>query len=599
MQQVTLIQAFVNHVKAQPDEPFLFYKQIGEWREVSWREVGEKVRSMALGLQALGVEKGDRISPISTTIPDMAYCCMATAACGAIYAAIYHTNSPKECAHVINDARARIAFAEDQTQLAKLKTVWRDCPTLERIIVFRMQGTDDDRRIMTLDALIELGKRESEGAGRDRYYERIELGRPEDAVAIIYTSGTTGAPRGAVFTHAGIIRNLTEQAKYFPISKSEKGIGYLPMAHAIELMDGHWRHVFFGFPHVYAESLQTLFDDVRQTEPTFFFTTPRFYEKHYNELMARIDKSPLWKKKLMKWCLETGSKYQDMKEDSRKSASSAMLSIMNSVASLIYFRKVRAAVDKKLRWASSGAAPIPARILHFFRSCGMPIYEGFGLTESQGLICLNRPGAWKIGTVGKPMDGVEVAFSEEGELLVKGWTRCAGYWNNPEATEELFHEGWLHTGDLGYLDEDGFMHVTGRKKEIIITSTGKNIAPLALQNLLKTSPYISEAVVFGEGKTFLTALVTLNEEKVIQCLKDRNPARAEFSDLFRDPDVVDLIGKEIETRNQELANIERIKKFTILESHFRQDCDELTPTMKVKRKVVEQRYKNEIEAMYT
>jgi long-chain acyl-CoA synthetase len=598
MQRSTLIGAFNDNVTGKSDQPFLFHKQDGRWKEVSWREVGEKVRDMALGLMALGVEKGDRISPISNTIPEMAYCSLATAATGAIFAAIYHTNSPKECAHVINDAGARIAFAEDRAQLAKLKAAWPDCPTLERIIVFKMEGTDDDPRVITLDQLMELGKRESEDAGYNRYYGQLESIQPSDVIAIIYTSGTTGAPKGAIFTHAGIIRNLTEQAKCFPISKSEKGIGYLPMAHAIELMDGHWRHVYFGFPHVYAQSLQTLFDDVRETEPTFFFTTPRFYEKHYNEQIALIDTSPSWKKKLANWCLSIGSKYQDMKEGHGSSTSSTMLSIKNSMASLIYFRKVRAAVDKRLRWASCGAAPTPPKILHFFRSCGMPIYEGFGMTESQGLICLNRPGAWKIGTIGKPMDGVEVAFSQDAELLVKGWTRCAGYWNNPEATEELFRDGWLHTGDLGFLDEDGYMIITGRKKEIIITSTGKNITPLTIQNLLKTSPYISEAVVFGEGKTFLTALIALNDEKVIQYLTDRNSAQTTSVNLAKNPQVLDLIGKEIEAKNQELANIEKIKKFTILEGQLRQDRDELTPTMKVKRRVVEQRYKGEIEAMY-
>jgi long-chain acyl-CoA synthetase len=228
----------------------------------------------------------------------------------------------------------------------------------------------------------------------------------------------------------------------------------------------------------------------------------------------------------------------------------------------------------------------------------MPIYEGFGMTESQGLIALNRPGAWKVGTVGKPMDGVEVTFNEDGELLVKGWTRCAGYWNRPEATEELFRDGWLHTGDIGFIDEDGFVHITGRKKELIITSTGKNIAPLNIQNLLKTSPYISEAIIFGEGKTYLTALITLDEEKTTRYARDNGIAFSDLETLAGDPAVVDLIQSEIEMRNQQLARIEQVKKFTILGGQFRQDRDELTPTMKVKRSVVERRYKSDIEAMY-
>jgi long-chain acyl-CoA synthetase len=594
----TLVQAFMSNVNYGKDQAFLLYKHEGEWRSVTWRQVGETVRNMSLGLLALGIEKGDRISPISNTKPEMAYCCLAIAAVGAIFAAIYHTNSPSECAHVINDAGARIAFAEDDMQLGKLKAMWNDCPTLEKIVVFGTEQAEGDPRIITMNQLMELGKNEFDKTGTSRYVERMESIHPTDVISIIYTSGTTGPPKGVMFTHAGIIRNLTEEAKYFPMTERDMGIGVLPMAHAIELMDLHWRHVYFGFPHAYAQSIQTLLEDVRETKPTFLFTTPRFYEKHYQRLTAMIDGEPAWKKKLINWSLDIGTRYQDAREKNGGYCPSAVLSVKHGIASLLCLRKIRALVDDRLRWSSSGGAPIQPKILGFFRSCDMPIYEGFGMTESQGLIALNRPGAWKVGTVGKPMDGVEVSFDEEGELLVKGWTRCAGYWNRPEATEELFRDGWLHTGDIGFIDEDGFLHITGRKKELIITSTGKNIAPLNIQNLLKTSPYISEAIIFGEGKTYLTALITLDEEKITQYAKDRGIAFSDLKTLAGDPAVVDLIQSEVEIQNQQLARIEQVKKFTILGGQFRQDRDELTPTMKVKRSVVERRYKSDIEAMY-
>jgi long-chain acyl-CoA synthetase len=492
----------------------------------------------------------------------------------------------------------RIAFAEDHTQLEKLKVAWSDCPHLERIIVLKAAKPDDDPRIMTLEHLIELGKEEFKKNGDPVYYERIQSVRPEDLTAIIYTSGTTGPPKGVMDTNAGMIRNLTETTKFFPVSEKSRGISYLPMAHALELMNGHWYHVLYGFPQVYAESMQTLYENVRETEPTFFFTTPRFYEKPYNQWMATIEASPGWKKKLISWCLRIGTRYQEMKDSSNRGIAYIPMLLLNSIARLIFFQHVRETVSRKMRWSSSGSAPIPAKILQFFRACGLPVYEGYGLTESQGLVTLNRPGAFKIGTVGKPMDGVELKFTGEGEILVKGWPRCAGYWNNPEATEELFRDGWLHTGDLGYLDEDGYLHISGRKKEILITSTGKNISPLNIENHLKTSPYISQAVVFGEGKTYLTALVTLDEEKITQYASEKNITYNNFASLTQHPAIIELIGKEIEIRNQELARIEQIKKFTILEDQFCQDRDELTPTMKVKRRVVEQRYKDKIAAMY-
>jgi long-chain acyl-CoA synthetase len=598
MPQQTLPQVFADNVKKRGHTPFLLYKHEGRWRSVSWNEVGEKVKYISLGLIALGVKKGDRIAPISETRPEMAYCCLAIATSGAIYAPIYHTNSPKECVHVINDSGARIAFAQDEAQLEKLKAAWKDCPRLERIIVFKAAHLDVDPRVMTLDQLIELGKEEFKRNGEQAYYERIFSVKPEDVSAIIYTSGTTGPPKGVMDTNAGIIRNLIETTKFFPVSEQSKGIGFLPMAHAIELMNGHWYHVFYGFPHAYAESMKTLYDDVKEMEPTFLFTTPRFYEKHYNQLTSTMESAPGWKKKLINWCLRIGARYQEMRDSSNRGIPYRWTLFLNSVAHVIFFRRVHHIVGKKIRWSSSGGAPIPSKILYFFRACGFPIYEGFGLTETTGLITINRPGAFKIGTVGKPMDGVELRFTEEGEILVKGWPRCAGYWNNPEATQELFRDGWLHTGDLGYLDEDGYLHITGRQKEILITSTGKNIAPSNIQNLLKTSPYISDAVVFGEGQTYLTALVTLNEEKITQYANEKNITYHNMASLTQHPAIIDLIGKEIGVKNQDLARIEQIKEFTILEDQFQQNRDELTPTLKVKRRVVEQRYKDKIAAMY-
>jgi long-chain acyl-CoA synthetase len=271
---------------------------------------------------------------------------------------------------------------------------------------------------------------------------------------------------------------------------------------------------------------------------------------------------------------------------------------MNALARPIFFKRVLGTVGGRLEWSSCGSAPIPAKILFFLKACGFSIFEGYGLTESAGLITLNRPGRLRIGTVGPAMDGLEIKIAEDSEILVKGYTRCAGYWNHPEATAELFEGGWLHTGDIGAMDEEGFLKITGRKKEILITSTGKNITPSNIQTLLKTIPYISEAVVFGEGRTYLTAILTLDEEKTAEYAQQHEIPFNSFPELTQHPGIVKLIEKEIEAKNQDLARIEQIKKFTILEDQFRQDRDELTPTMKVKRRVIEQRYKDKITSMY-
>jgi long-chain acyl-CoA synthetase len=288
-----------------------------------------------------------------------------------------------------------------------------------------------------------------------------------------------------------------------------------------------------------------------------------------------------------------------MKYRNKKGISYATIYLLNTLCHTIFFRKVHSPMGGKVKWATCGGSPVPAKTLLFFRACGFPIYEGYGLTESPGVVSQNIPGAVKVGTIGRPLPGMEVKIAEDGEILTKGWARSLGYWNNPEATKELFRDGWLRTGDLGFLDEEGFLHINGRKKEVLITATGKNVTPSNIQNLLKSSPYISEAVVFGEGRMYLTSLVTLNEENVIEYAKQRNLVHSDFASLSQHPLVRELIEKEVKTKNQDLANIEQIKRFTILPNQFRQDLDELTPTMKVKRRVVEKRYGKMIEAMYT
>ena len=594
----SLPAAFIRNVKNLNDAPFLYYKESGRWRPVSWSEIGETVKHMSVGLMALGIEKGDRICPISETRKEMVCMCLAVATSGAIFAPIYHTNSPVECVHVINNSGGRIAYAEDHGQLNKLVSVWDRMPQLEKIIVGTGDVETTDPRILTLDQLIALGRKEVQQEGDRAYYERVESIARDDLTAIIHTSGTTGPPKGVMLTNGGMIKNLEILTDLFPVSSKSRGISVLPMAHQLELMNGHWYHILYGFPQYYADAIHTLYEDVRSSRPTFFFTTPRFYEKVYNEVMAEINAMPDWRKRIVDWCLAVGEKYQDIKYDTPKGGMYYCLKGLNSLARRFFFFKVHAKVGGAMEWSSTGSAPIPAEILLFFRACDFPIYEGYGLTESAGTVAMNMPGAVKCGTVGVPSKGLELKFDEDGELLVRGWARCAGYWGNPEATEELFADGWLRTGDLGFLDEDGFLHLTGRKKEIIITSTGKNISPSNIQILLKTSPYINEAVVFGDGRTYLTALITLDSENVTTYAAKNGIEDKTFAALSQHPKIKDLIAKEIETRNVELARIERIKQFTILENQFSAKHDEIGPTMKVKRNVIQKRYQDVIDAMY-
>jgi long-chain acyl-CoA synthetase len=594
----TLPRIFIEQVNKQKNKTFLLYKDKGQWHHVPWVKVGEQVKLMTLGLMALGVEKGDRVSGISETRPEYAYCCTAIANAGAIFSPIYHTNSPKECAYVINDSGAKIVFAENQEQCQKIMEASRQTHPLEKIIVFENFAPIADPLIISLDRLCELGMQELNTRGEQAYMERLHSVEPDDVTAIIYTSGTTGPPKGVMDTNAGIIRNLEEYTKTFPVHKNDRGLSFLPMAHALELRNGHWFHILYGIPQVYAESMKNLFANVHETEPTFFFTTPRFFEKHYNTILATIETAPEWKKKLIHWSLKKGERFHEIKENSAGGVRYLLSLVQYIVAWIIFIRHVREVVGKKLRYSGVGGAPMAPEMLQFFRACGLPLYEGYGLTEGCGMISANRPGADKIGTVGKPLDGVEVKITEDGEILAKGWIWTKGYWNNDEATKELYKGGWLNTGDLGFLDKDGYLHITGRKKEILITSSGKNVSPSYIENILKMSNYISQAVVFGEGKNYLSALITLNPEETIKFARENDIGFSDFPDLTRKKEIIDLIQKEIEQKNEELARIEQIRKFTILEGEFRQDREEVTPTFKVKRKVIGERYRDMVEAMY-
>ena len=598
MEQWTLPKVFYEQLNRLQDKTFLIYKKDNQWQRVSWAEVGEKVRNLALGLMKLGVKKGDRVSVISETRPDYAYTVTAIANSGAIFAGIYQTNSPKECAHVINDSGARIIFAENRTQCDKILKASETCPHIEKIIVFDPFFPIDDPRLMSLDDLCALGQAEYDRNGDGAYLERLNEVKPEDVTAIIYTSGTTGLPKGVMDTNRGILMNLREYTKFFPVRETDRGLSFLPMAHALELRNGHWLHITFGIEQVYAEGMRQLFDNVREMGPTFFFTTPRFFEKHYNNISADIENASGWKKVLIKWCLKVGARYNDDSWNVKGETPGIIISLKYAIAIGLFINNVRERVGRKLRYGGVGGAPMTAEMLNFFRACGFPLYEGYGLTEGCGQLAINRPGVFKLGTVGKPLDGIEVKLKEDGEIIAKGWLCTPGYWNNKEATDELYEGGWLNTGDIGTFDEDGFLKITGRKKEIIITSGGKNVSPSYIENMLKLSAYVSQAVVFGEGKDYITALFTLNQEEVERYAKKNDIKYSDYADLISKKEIVDLIQREIDIQNKELAKVENIRKFTILKDEFSQEREEVTPTFKIKRRIINERYKDLVAKMY-
>ncbi len=594
----TFSKIFIEQVNRLGDKAFLRYKKNGAWQQVTWNEAGEKVRNLTLGLMKLGVKRGDRVAGISETRPDYAYACTAIANAGAIFTGIYHTNSPKECAHVINDSGAKIIFAENKDQCEKIIKALESCHPIDKIIVFDTFSPMEDSRVIDLQELLRISEEEYKSKGEGEYLKRVNSVEPDDVLAIIYTSGTTGPPKGVMDTHGGTIRNQAEYTKFFPVEENDRGLSFLPMAHALEVRMGHWFHIRFGMEQVYAESMKALFDNVHEAGPTFFFTTPRFFEKHYNNISAKIEKVPAWRKRLIDWSLRQGARYNDDSWFTNNKSRGMGLRLRYWLAKKLFIDSVHETVGRTIRYAGVGGAPMPPEMLEFFYSCGLPMYEGYGLTEGNGMITANRPGAMKLGTVGPALDGIEIKITNEGEILSRGWNNGPGYWNNPDATAELYKGGWLNTGDIGVMDEDGFLKITGRKKEIIITSGGKNVSPIYIENILKLSSYISQAVVFGEGKDYLTALLTLNREEVFRYAQKCNIECRDYCELIRKQEITDLVQSEIDKCNTDVARVERIRKFTILENEFSQEREEVTPTFKIKRRIVAERYKNIVDGMY-
>lgn len=600
MNSDTLPWVFLDQVEKNKNNTFLMYKDnAGTWQDVTWQKAGEQVKLIAMGLIAIGAEKGDRISGISETRPKYAYCCTAITNIGAIFSPIYQTNSPCECAHVLNDTGSKIIFLENMTQYEKILQAEIHSHKLDKIIILEGSNQTTDKRVLTFEQLCDQGRDLLDQEGEQFYLDKAMSVKPEDVAAIIYTSGTTGPPKGVMDTNGGILNNIEEYIKTFPLEKNSRGLSFLPMAHALELRNGHWFHVKCGFPQIYPQSIRTVFDDARDMGVTFFFTTPRFFEKNYSKILSNIKKAPSWKKALINWSIETGRKYNmSLKNETNNGFRYLLNKSRYAFAWYFFINQVRDGIGPKLKYSCVGGAPAAPEIIEFYSACGLPLYEGYGLTEGQGMVSTNGPGANQMGTVGKPMDGIDIKIAEDGELLVKGWILGKGYWNNEEATKELYKGGWLNTGDLATVDQNGYMKITGRKKEIIITSGGKNVSPSFIENLIKMSGLISQAVVFGERKDYLTAIVTLNQEEIILFAKEENIDFIHYSDLTKKQEIITLIQSEIDIKNKELSKAEQIRKFIILADEFSQDRGELTPTFKIKRKVISSRYQDLVETMY-
>jgi long-chain acyl-CoA synthetase len=565
----------------------LRFKEGDAWVSRSFAEVGETVRALSLGLIELGVGKGDKVSILANTRPEWTYADFAALSAGATVVPIYQTNSPEECQYVLENSDAKVVIVEDDEQMEKIRRVRDRLPLLEHVI--RMTGTSDDA--------ISFTELEARGArrGASEWEARWQSVTPDDICTFIYTSGTTGPPKGCVISHGNYRAMLDMVNQTSVIKEGDLTYLYLPLAHSFALLI-QFGSFDLGTTIAYWErDPLKIMPNLAELHPTYFPSVPRIFEKIYTTATSAMEKEGGLKKAIFDWSIEVGKKMREVERSDRKPG--FLLRRKYAFADKKVLSKIRGLFGGKIRLAVSGAAPINPDILRFFDAAGVLVLEGWGMTETSTAATISSEEDFKVGTIGKPFPGCEIKIADDGEILVKGPNVFQGYYKNEEATRETIVDGWLHTGDIGEIDEDGFIKITGRKKDIIITAGGKNITPANLENEIKQHALVSQCVVVGDRRPYLVALVTLDPEEAVAYAKEHGlPEDPE--QLATNDDVRKALEAHVDQINEKFARVEQVKKIAILPQDLSQEAGELTPTLKVKRAVVMQKREPEIEGLY-
>jgi long-chain acyl-CoA synthetase len=596
--ETTVPRYFWQRVAERGDKIALREKDLGIWRSVTWREYGERAKWSGLALIALGLRRGDVVSVIADNIPEWLYVDMGTMGVGGVTSGIYTTDSAKQIEYLVNDSSTRFFFAENEEQLDKVLAARARCPSLVKIVVFDMEGLRDfrDPMVMSFDDLLELGRALEAGQPR-RWEEELARGKPDDLAILIYTSGTTGPPKGAMISHRSILFQIENQVDWLPTLPTDEQLSFLPLCHIGERNLTAFFPLRHGTTINFAESPETVPENIREVAPTIFFAVPRIWEKFYSAVTLQMRDATAFGQFVYRTALAVGYRRADCLIEGRQPP--LWLDLAFRLADLLVLANVKRMIGiARCRWAITGAAPISPDLVRWFLALGLTLREVYGQTECVGVATLTPPGEYKPGSIGKAVPHTEVKLSPEGEILIRGPQVFMGYFNKPEKTAETIVEGWLHTGDVGTMDNEGWFRITDRMKDIIITAGGKNITPSEIENQLKFSPYISDAVVIGDKRKYLTCLVMIDHENVAKFAQDHNVPFTNFASLTRAREVQDLIWQEIEKVNANFARVETIKKFRLIDQLLTAEDEELTPTMKLKRKFVNQKYKPLIDSMY-
>lgn len=573
-------------------------KDLGLWKDITWNEYYENARKIGCALAALGFEKGDAACIIGDNSFEWVVADMGIQCIGGVSVGIYATNAWQQVEYVVTHADAKFLFVENEEQLDKWLMFRDKTPQLEKIIIWDNKGLTSfkDPMLTTFDQLLEKGQtviRKDPTLFEDRQAQIL----PDDLSVLIYTSGTTGPPKGAMLTHKNVTWMATAVDNTIEIHPDDNVLSFLPLCHIFERLFTVFIHIRYAYIVNFVEKPDTVMQNMMEVSPTIGYAVPRIWEKYYSNIMIKMADATWFKRLVFKWALAIGSQRADIVMNLKPMP--LFQKCLYRLAWLTVFRKLKERLGlEKMRVAISGAAPISKDVLHFFQSIGINLIEGYGQTEGTGVSTLSRENKAKFGTVGQALEGVQIQIAPDGEILVKSPGVFKGYYKSESTTKETIINGWLCTGDVGELDQDGFLKITDRKKDIIVTAGGKNITPQFIENKLKASLFINDAVVIGDKRKFLSCLIMIDEDNVVKFAQDNKVQFSTYKDLTLDEQVIALIEKEVAKVNETLARVENIRKFTILPKRLYEEDGEVTPTMKIKRKFVNKAFKDLIEAMY-
>lgn len=589
----TLHTRFQRCVDQYRDKAALMTKVMGSYQTITWREFGESVCHFALGLSTLGVKKGDRVALLSENRPAWAISDLAILSEGAITVPIYPTSTPKQIAYILNNSECRVVIISTGEQLLKIRDVKDDLLYLEKIVVM---DKVEDKEVLQFEDVLKRGKQLSISQP-GLYEEHAQRAVTKDTATIIYTSGTTGDPKGVMLSHGNILFNCDAADCVVPVTDEDICLSFLPLSHVFERTVGQFFMIFRGVTIAYAEGIDMVAENMGEVRPTLMISVPRLFEKMNARVLEKVHQSPKVRQKIFFWGIRVGRRLAPYRLRNEKGP--LLLRIRYAIADHLVFQKIRDRLGGRLRYFVSGGAPLSREVGEFFYAAGVAIIEGYGLTESSPVISANRHDQIRFGSIGKPLPGVEVRIAKDGEILTRSPSVMQGYYKNQEATREVIDkDGWLYTGDVGVMDEQGFITITDRKKDIIVTSGGKNVSPQNIENLLISDKFISQVMVYGDKRKYLTALVVPDFKALSDYWAAGGVTLQDPHEMIRDPRVDEFLLERIHEKMKDMSGFEQLKKIALLDREFSLENGELTPTMKLRRKNITQKYFSLLDQMY-